>query len=521
MQDELGKLRSDLESELSIASDDYVALAGNAAALDNVLALANIRMRLLELRSEHFQNGNPALWTGEAIFGTVSLIIRDFSPPGERLAAIAARLAAVSAFLVDMRVCIVAPVPERWRDRAVRECNAAIELFGNGLDAWIHEHFADADANVFAKDLTAVRHAARDARTALAEARGWLEGCAIAQPDAYAIGEDSFAEIITCGHFCEESPRVLLERAESELRHERASALLNNWVHTQAAIAADHPTTSEYYETFNRRWHEIESAVVANGAVNWPTWPIRYVPIQAWAESSAPQLYWLFYRSPAPFDSYSTYDYVVTPIDHTMSDAEQERRLRVWNHSTITLNHVVHHGGVGHHVQNWNARYRSTSRIGAVAAVDCASRIGMFLGGSMAEGWACYATELVEELGMLAPLERASQQHTRVRQLARAVVDIRLHTRDWSFAQCAEFYVQQTGMSPDMANAETTKNSMFPGTALMYWLGTSGILNLRSAVQTARGEQFNLAAFHDELLGRGSIPVPLAARLMLSTLNQD
>ncbi|MBC8087451.1 MAG: DUF885 family protein, partial [Phycisphaerae bacterium] len=232
--------------------------------------------------------------------------------------------------------------------------------------------------------------------------------------------------------------------------------------------------------------------------------------------ASAPQLYWLFYRSPAPFDAYHTYDYVVTPVDDTLPVDEQLKRLSSWNHSTITLNHVVHHGGVGHHVQNWNAIHRSLSRVGTIAAVDCASRIGMFLGGSMAEGWACYATELVEELGLLTPLEVLSQQHTRVRQLARAVADIRLHTSDWSFDECAGFYVQQTGMSADMATAETTRNSMFPGTALMYWLGTQGIIDLRQQWQALRGAQFTLREFHDELLGWGSIPVPLVARLMLS-----
>ena len=58
-----------------------------------------------------------------------------------------------------------------------------------------------------------------------------------------------------------------------------------------------------------------------------------------------------------------------------------------------------------------------------------------------------------------------------------------------------------------------------PALRLCIGWATSGILNLRSAVQQIQGEHFNLAAFHDELLGRGSIPVPLATRLMLSTLN--
>ena len=90
------------------------------------------------------------------------------------------------------------------------------------------------------------------------------------------------------------------------------------------------------------------------------------------------------------------------------------------------LNHVVHHGAIGHHVQNHHA-YRGASRIGQVAAVDAASRIAMFSGGSLAEGWACYVCDLMEEIGFLTPLERIAQQHTRVRLAARAVADLSIH----------------------------------------------------------------------------------------------
>ena len=566
--EDLEALRARLETGQLAASDDYHALSDDADELDTVLALANIRLRLLELSSEHFQNRNPALWTGEAIFGVVSLMIRDFAPAAERLPAIIARLNAVPGFLRMMRERMTLPVPERWRDRAVRECSAAVDLFGNGLTGWIAEHFSESDELQTTSDFSILPGAARQACAAFADTEAWLRTLVVADANSYAIGQKSFGEILKFGHFCDSTPRALLQRVENDLQHERErlaqmlnsryvdaldspecapgmafdapypdlarandasdvqpagvdtlSDPLRNWPRAQAEIATDRPTTSDYYQSFARRWQEIHDAVVAHDVVLWPHWPIRYVPIPTWAQAAAPQLYWLFYRSPAPFDEYSVYEYVVTPIDGTMLADEQAKRLAAWNHSAITLNHVVHHGGVGHHVQNWNATHRSSSRVGTVAAVDCASRIGMFLGGSMAEGWACYATELVEELGLLTPLETISQQHTRVRQLARAVVDIRLHTCDWSFTECTQFYVQQTGMSLDVANGETTKNSMFPGTALMYWLGTQGIIDLRQEMQTRRGQQFNQRAFHEALLSRGSIPVPLVAKLMLSQLD--
>jgi uncharacterized protein (DUF885 family) len=69
-------------------------------------------------------------------------------------------------------------------------------------------------------------------------------------------------------------------------------------------------------------------------------------------------------------------------------------------------------------------------------------------------------------------------------------------------------------MSPEAARGEACKNSMFPGTALMYWLGTDGLHQLRRERERIEGPSFSLGRFHDRLLAFGSIPVPLIARLM-------
>ncbi|MEO7521336.1 MAG: DUF885 family protein [Gemmatimonas sp.] len=507
-------------------------------ALDAELARANLDVRIAEYESGFFHDRNPALWTGEAIFGAVSLMIREFAPAAERLPSLTARLAAVPTFLQSMRDTISQPVPERWRDRAVRECDAAAALFGDGLDGWLAvsfpRHEVASDSSAARRDesevsdvsdgrreqFDALRTSAHAARTAFAECRSRLEVMPVASDDAYSAGEKLLGTLLSRGHFCTESPRTLLVRAEAAMMKEQrllAEALAQHgtdWTGALATMAADRPAASAYYGAFARRWEQIRAGVLARDAVTWPQWPIRYVPIPKWARNAAPALYWLFYRSPAPFDEFRVHEYVVMPVDDTIPADEQQRRLALWNNSVITLNHVVHHGGVGHHVQNWHAVHRSSSRVGTIAAVDCASRIGMFLGGSMAEGWACYATALADELGLLSPLESLSEQHTRVRQLARAIVDLRLHLGDWSVSECERYHALHTGMSAEAAAAETTKNSMFPGTALMYWLGTQGILDLRARVRQTRGEAFSLREFHDELLGRGSTPVPLVTVLM-------
>lgn len=493
------------------------ALNADVDLLDAELARANIDVRLAEFESGFFHDRNPALWTGEAIFGAVSLMIRPFANRNDRMPSLAARLTATDDFLRVMRTTLDAKIPAPWIERARKECRAAVLLFGEGLELWLTEEPCDVDG------AETVRVAASRARDAFAACERWLAERPHAADASLACGAALYDTLLRRGHFSAHSATDILVQATRELTAEQATLAQmlahRNWTLSEAqqAMATDHPSAEQYLATFSLRWKACEALALRHDAVLWPEWPIRFVPIPMWARASAPFLYWLFYRSPAPFDVYTTHEYVVTPIDDTIDAHERERRLRAWNHSAITLNHVVHHGGIGHHVQNWHAYHRSTSRLGQIAAVDCASRISMFCGGTMAEGWACYATGLMEELGLLTDAERLSEQHTRVRLLARAIADIQLHTGAFSLLDTIQFYVTEVGMPLETATAEAQKNSMFPCTAVMYWLGTRGIRDLRARMQERGGKAFSLRTFHDAVLSRGAIPVALVAAMMESS----
>ena len=341
-----------------------------------------------------------------------------------------------------------------------------------------------------------------------------------AAPNRYACGAELLDLLLTRGHWCRRPADALaaeaqqaLDEALETLRSRALAIASGGWPEVQQRLNEAHPDLDGYLPAYQREWDACRERAVDRDLVTWPDSPIRYVPIPVQTRDAAPLLYYLFYRSPAPFDRLPVHDYVVTPIDAAMPREEQLRWLQATNTGVIKLNHVVHHGAIGHHVQNHYA-YRGGSAIGRVAAVDCASRIGMFLGGTMAEGWACYATDVMDDVGFFTPEESVAQQHTRARLLARAVVDIGLHTRALGFDDAVAVYRDRVGMSPDAARGEACKNSMFPGTALMYWLGTEGLHTLRRERERREGASFSVRGFHDRVLAHGSIPVPLIAELM-------
>jgi hypothetical protein len=481
--------------------------------IDLLLARTFLRQQLWETDSRHFQRGNPSLYTGEANFGVISQFLRDFAPFPERVRAATSRLQEISELLAQAREQIT-DAPVAWIERAVDECNGAEAFLTDGIDQLAPDG-SDGDA---------MRGAAGLALASLREHRARLRNMPTNDdPRRYGVGRDAFDALLRDGHLLAEDASSIEAWARRRLDDEQAALIdgaqriagTDDWLAVLGGLADLHPSALGYLETFPRFWSAARETAIAHDLVTWPDFPIVFEQIPDWARTAAPHLYFLYYRSPAPYDAGLVQRYLVPPVDKEAPEEDQLRVLRNVNDAQIKLNHVVHHAGLGHHVQNWNA-FRARSRVGQMAGVDCASRIAMFCAGTLVEGWACYATDLMEEAGFLTPLEALSMHHARLRMAARAIVDAGIHTHRMTLGEATAFYTREVGMSRTAAASEAVKNSMFPGAAMIYLSGTEMIHALRREISVIDGAAFSLRAFHDELLSYGSIPVSLIAREMRS-----
>ena len=391
--------------------------------LDYRVAAGHLRIERWELGSTHGPRGNPTWYTGEAIFGLLSLFLTRFAPVDDRIAAAVDRLEATGRFLAEGRAA-VRRAPWEWTARAIRECGAALTLLSDGVDLLMHDEGFESPA---------LRRSADRARVEFGRHRQALEAdLGRHRTTDWACGEDALARLLTDAHFLDTSADDLCAYAESELalatsRLQEGAAALGAVTPGVALkrLTAIHPPLDRYLVRYRELWDEVRALAEARELVTWPPLSIRYLPRPRWVRAAAPDLYFLFYRSPAAFGAPPS----TTIWSHRSSRASSPSSARLatgHQRERDQAQPCVHHGAIGHHLQNWHAsRSTSLDRPDRGRGLRITDR-AVPAGGTMAEGWACYATDLMDEFGFLTPLERLAERQTRRRMCARAVVDIRL-----------------------------------------------------------------------------------------------
>src|SRR5262249_49965763 len=153
-----------------------------------------------------------------------------------------------------------------------------------------------------------------------------------------------------------------------------------------------HPPQAAAVLDSYRAWHG--RAMEDGAALVTPAtgYDLEYRTLAPAFRTIAKDLYFLSYRSPPAERPRTRSVYWVPPA------AEDEvHYLRQQNSATIKAIHAVHHGSIGHHTQNASAR-RAASRLARLGGTDCAAATAFLSCGTMVEGWACYAEDLLLEV---------------------------------------------------------------------------------------------------------------------------
>jgi len=170
---------------------------------------------------------------------------------------------------------------------------------------------------------------------------------------------------------------------------------------------------------------------------------------------------------------------------------------------------VYHEGVPGHHLQ-----------VGGAVALPLNDwrRLLCWTSG-FGEGWALYAERLMADLGFVSsPGDRLGMLDAQRMRAARVVVDIGVHLGlpcpaewgggTWDAAKAWELLRANVSMDEDSLRFELDRYLGWPGQAPSYKVGQRIFEQLRdaaAAAAAARGEAFDVRAFHARVLSAGAV----------------
>jgi uncharacterized protein (DUF885 family) len=130
--------------------------------------------------------------------------------------------------------------------------------------------------------------------------------------------------------------------------------------------------------------------------------------------------------------------------------------------------------------------------------------------GAYGEGWAHYCETLGKDLGVYNdPYQYFGFLSDGIHRAIRLVVDIGLHAKGMSREEAIKYMMAHELVSEHEATSEIERYMAIPGQALSYKIGQMAISAERRQCEQQLGARFNIAAFHNEVLKDGCVPLDI------------
>jgi uncharacterized protein (DUF885 family) len=127
------------------------------------------------------------------------------------------------------------------------------------------------------------------------------------------------------------------------------------------------------------------------------------------------------------------------------------------------------------------------------------------------EGWGLYSERLADEMGVYSDdLARLGMVAGDSMRACRLVVDTGMHALGWTRERAVEFMRANAAMAPQEIDVEIDRYIADPAQALAYMVGRLEIQRIRADAER-RLDGFDARAFHDVVLGAGSLPLAVLA----------
>jgi uncharacterized protein (DUF885 family) len=192
------------------------------------------------------------------------------------------------------------------------------------------------------------------------------------------------------------------------------------------------------------------------------------------------------------------------PADYSPGNGTRPGRINVNEYDPehrllLNAEAIAYHEGIpGHHLQFSIAQ--------ELTDIPAFRRFGGY--NAYSEGWAFYSERLGKDVGFYQdPYSEYGRLENEMWRSIRLVVDTGVHYKHWSRQQMVDFFREHTAMDEPNIQTEVDRYIAWPGQALAYKLGQMEILELREQAKKELGAQYDIRAFHDEVLDAGALPL--------------
>jgi uncharacterized protein (DUF885 family) len=171
-------------------------------------------------------------------------------------------------------------------------------------------------------------------------------------------------------------------------------------------------------------------------------------------------------------------------------------------HRKYDLPDLTHHEAIPGHV--WQGEY--SNQLPLIRT--------MLAFNAYSEGWALYAEQLADELGVYDDfvVGRLGYLQSLAFRAIRLVVDTGLHHKRWTREQGVRYFVETNGSKVEEVASEVDRYCSWAGQACGYKIGHTEIVRQRGRAQQALGARYDLRDFNDTVVKGGNVPLDVLAK---------
>ena len=210
------------------------------------------------------------------------------------------------------------------------------------------------------------------------------------------------------------------------------------------------------------------------------------------------------YLNPSPpLDDKAVSEYAISPPPADWSPKRVASFLEEYNHRMLKIL-TIHEAYPGHYVQlAYSNRHPSLIR-------------KVLSSGTFAEGWAVYTEQMMldqgfgnGDLGL-----RLQQLKFYLRAVVNAILDRKMHVESMTDSEAMELLVGRAFQTEGEAVGKIIRSKQSSAQLSTYFVGRTAFYRLRQKVQRAKGDSFQLGAYHEAVLSHGTLPVKYLPELL-------